>query len=204
MENMKGTTTVAMLCSDGILFGADKRATMGFFIANREVNKIFLVDERIGITMAGSVADAQKLGEIMKAEISLYKMKNEKEITVKAASSLLSNIMFQYKIFPFMVQILIGGVDADGKASIYNLDPIGGVTEEKCMSTGSGSPVALGLLEDRYVEGKQIKDNAELVVHAIQMAMKRDVGSGDGIELVAITKSGNKRYKKEEINSLMK
>lgn len=198
---LKGTTTVGMVCSDGLIFAADKRATMGYLIANKDVEKIAKVDDRMAMTIAGSVADAQALVRIIRAEIQLYKLKKGKPMSVNSASSLLSNLMYQYKFFPFYVQILIGGVD--DSPSIFNLDPLGGMTEETFVSTGSGSPIAYGLLEDNYVPEKPIKENIGIALRAITVAMKRDCASGEGIDLVSISKTGFKKYKREEIKKLL-
>ena len=199
-KTLKGTTTIGLVSSDGIVLAADKRATMGFFIANREVPKIYQIDDKLGLTVAGSVADAQALVRIMKAESQLYRMSYGKPMTVAAATNLLSNLMFQYKLFPFLVQVLVAGFD--DKPRIFNIDPIGGVTEEKYVSTGSGSPMAYGLLEDTYKEDKNIKDNIRIALRAISSAMKRDCGSGDGIDVVTITDEGFKRYEKEELKKI--
>lgn len=198
----KGTTTLGLLCSDGIVFAADKRATVGYFIANREVEKIFQIDEKMAVTVAGLVADAQALVRLLRAEVKLYEMRNGERMTVNGACTLLSNIMHSYKFFPFLTQILIGGLDE--KPSIYNIDPIGGITKEKFVSTGSGSPIAYGVLENSFKEDMPIKENLPLAVRALSIALKRDCGSGDGIDVVSISESGFKRYSEEEIKDFMK
>lgn len=198
----KGTTTVAMVGKDGVVLAADMRASMGYFIANRETEKIHKLDDHIGMTIAGSVGDAQALVRYMQAELKLFKLQNNAPISVRAASTLLANILFQQKYFPFLVQLLVAGVDDKGPA-IYNLDPLGGVTSEKCTSTGSGSPVALGYLESVYKENMEVEDLLPIAVRAISIAMKRDIATGDGIALVSITSKGYKSYSKEEIQSLL-
>ena len=200
-KTLKGTTTVGLVCSDGVILASDKRATMGYFIANREVDKIFQIDDVLGVTVAGGVGDAQSLVRYMKFEAQLYKMNYGKSMSVSAATTLLANILSQYKFAPFLVQILVGGVD--DKPRIFNLDPVGGVTEEKFVSTGSGSPVAYGLMEDSFKEDKPIKDNLKLALRALTVAMKRDAGTGDGIDLVTITPDEFKRYDKETIRKLL-
>lgn|SRR3989338_162046 len=192
-----GTTTVGLVCSDGIVMATDKRATMGYFIASKDVQKVFQLDDKIAMTVAGSVADAQALVRIMQAEFKLYKLKHGRNITVKSAATLLANIMYQYKYFPFYVQLLIGGMDEKGE--IYSVDALGGVTEEKCTSTGSGSPMALGLLEEMYVKDGSIKENAKIAIKAVSVAMKRDCASGEGVDLITVTKNGFRRFEKEEI-----
>ncbi len=195
-----GTTTVGLVCSDGIIMASDRRASMGYFIASRDVQKVFQVDDKISMTVAGSVADAQTLIRIMKAETKLYKLKYGKAMTVKGAATLLANLMYQYKYFPFYVQLLIGGTEDE--PAIYSLDPLGGMTGEKYCSTGSGSPVAYGVLEEMYVKDGTVKDNLKIAVKAVAAAMKRDCATGESVDLVAITKTGFKRFEKEEVAKL--
>ena len=197
----KGTTTVGLICSDGLVLAADKRATMGYFIAGKQVDKIHQLDDRIAMTIAGGVGDAQTLVRIMKAELALYKMRNDSPLTVHGAMTLLSNILYQYKFYPFYVQLILGGFDS--KPSIYNLDALGGVTSENVISTGSGSPMSYGLLEDAYKENKPIKENLKLAARAIAVAMKRDVATGEGIDLIHITKTEFKRYSADEVKKII-
>jgi len=201
VKKLKGTTTVGLICSDGIVFAADKRATMGYFIANKDTQKIFEIDRHLGMSVAGAVGDAQALVRLMQAEAQLYKLDKGKPMPVKAATTLLANLMNQYKFMPFYVQLLVGGVD--GEARIYNLDPVGGVTEEKFVSTGSGSLTAYGYLEDTYKEGKPVKDNLRVAAKAVSIAIRRDAGTGDGVDLVSITADGFRRYGKEEVKKLL-
>ncbi len=196
-----GTTTVGLVCSDGVILASDKRASMGYFIASKDVQKIAQIDDKIAMTIAGSVADAQALIKLMQAELKLYKLKNGKNASVKAASSLLANIMFQYKVFPFYVQLLVAGIE--DKPEIYSLDPLGGITDEKFASTGSGSPVAYGLLESSYVKNGTVKENLPVAAKAIKVAMARDCATGEGIDLVTITKAGFKRHDKEDVAKLL-
>lgn len=203
-EKMKklstGTTTVGLVCSDGIIMASDKRASMGYFIASKDVQKVFQIDDKLSMTVAGSVADAQTLIRIMKAEAKLYKLKYGKAMTVKGAATLLANLMYQYKYFPFYVQLLIGGtVD---EPMVFSIDPLGGMTEEKYCSTGSGSPVAYGVLEEMYVKEGTVKDNLKVAVKAVSAAMKRDCATGEAVDLIAITKTGFKRYEREEVMKL--
>ena len=148
----KGTTTVALVGTDGVVMAADMRASMGYLIANKEAEKVNLIDDHMAMTIAGSVGDAQTLIRWMRAETNLYKMNNKKGMSIKSATTLLANILQGNKYYPFMVQLLLGGYDDDGP-SVYSIDAIGGVTTEKFTSTGSGSPVAYGVLESQYKTG---------------------------------------------------
>lgn len=196
-----GTTTVGLVCKDGLVLASDRRATMGYFIASKDIDKIYPISDTIAMTIAGSVGDAQTLVRWMSAEVKLYELKHEKTITVEAAATLLANILSQYKYFPFFVQLLLGGMDE--KARLFSVDMLGGITEEKMTSTGSGSPIAFGVLEEMYDEDRDIEFNLPIAAKAVSAAIKRDAGSGERIDLVVITKVGFKRMDKEDVKRIL-
>ncbi len=204
MDNMeyKGTTTIGLVCDTGVVMATEKRATMGHFIASKDAKKVYQIDDLVAMTTAGSVGDAQRLVKWMQVESRLYKMRREEPMTVKSIVSLLANILSGNRYYPYYVQLLVGGVDKNGPG-VYSLDAIGGIIEEKkAVATGSGSPMAYGVLEDRYVEKMPIDDGVELAVRALHNAMKRDSASGDGIEVIKITADGYIKVDDTEIKKL--
>jgi proteasome beta subunit len=187
VEVFKGTTTVGVLCDGGVVLASESRATMGNFIASSTAKKIYQVDDLVGLTTAGAVGDAQSLVRMVQVEARLYKMQRGEPLTVKAITTMLSNVLSSRRYYPFMVQLIMGGVDRYGPR-IYSLDALGGQIEErKVVSTGSGSPIAYGVLESQYKPGLSIQEGVVLAARAIHNAMKRDSASGDKIELVKIT-----------------
>ncbi len=201
---MKGTTTIGVICSDGVVMGADTRATMDTFIASSEAVKIYKIDENLGMTVAGGVGDAEYLTKLLKAQNELYKMGEDRPLSPKSATSLLSIVLQENKYMPFIVQLIVGGVNKEGP-EIYALDPFGGYTKEsKFTSTGSGSPVALGYLEEVYDSKLSTQEMAKHVIKALKIAMKRDSATGDHINLIAITKNGYKEYTQDEIEKISK
>ncbi len=201
---MKGTTTVGVICSDGVVMGADSRATMDTFIASSEAIKVNKIDENLGLTIAGGVGDAEYITKLLKAQNELYKMDEGRPLSPKSATSLLSLILQENKYMPYIVQLIVGGVNREGP-EIYNLDPFGGYTKEsKFTATGSGSPVALGYLEDVYSKNTSTQEMVKHAVKALKIAMKRDSATGDHINIVAITKNGYKEYSQEEIEKVAK
>src|SRR5512137_70345 len=187
VEVFKGTTTVGVLCDGGVVLASESRATMGSFIASSSAKKIYQVDDLVGLTTAGAVGDAQSLVRMVQVEARLYKMQRGERMTVKAVTSMLANILSSRRYYPFMVQLVMGGVDRYGP-KIYSLDALGGQIEEReVVATGSGSPIAYGVLESMYKPGISIEDGTVLAARAIHNAMKRDSASGDKIELVRIT-----------------
>jgi len=189
-KEFKGTTTVGLVCKDGIILATESRATMGFLIASKDAKKIYQIDDLVGMTTAGSVGDAQRIVKIIQVESKLYKMRRQENMTIKGISSLLSNLLSGSRYYPFMVQLIIGGVDKNGP-NIYSLDALGGQLEETgAVATGSGSPIVYGILEDRYKKNLSIDDGIELAIRALHNAIKRDAASGNGIKVVKITSEG--------------
>jgi proteasome beta subunit len=189
-ESMKGTTTLGIVFKDGVILATEKRATMGYMIASKKAKKVYKVAERIGLTTAGGVGDAQQLARILTVECNLYQIRRSRSITVGASATLLSNYLNQNRYFPYYVQLLVGGIDETGP-SVYSVDAMGGATkEEEIVATGSGSPMAYGVLEDRFRKDMMEDEAIDLAVRALKSAMKRDAGSGEGIHVVVITKDG--------------
>lgn len=202
-EEYKGTTTIGLICQNGVVFAAERRATMGSFIATKAARKIYQIDDLIAMTTAGVVGDAQTLVRWMTVEAKLYKMRRQESMTVGAITTLLSNILSAYRYYPFFVQLLVGGLDKKGP-SLYSIDPLGGAIEEReIVATGSGSPIAYGVLEDRYRRNMSLDEGIDLAIRALAAAMKRDSASGNGIEVVTITPEGYKVLDEEEIKKRM-
>jgi proteasome beta subunit len=198
---LKGTTTVGVVCTDGVILSSDTRVTMGYFVAHKQGKKIYQIDDHIAMTISGGVADAQYVVEILKVNAKIYKLNNNRPMPIKSASRLVSNVLFSAR-GGLMAQILVGGVDSTGP-HVFSLDPFGSLTEEKCVATGSGSPVAYGVLEDKYKEGATIKEVLPVVVRAVDSAMKRDIASGNNFDIAVITKDGYRALSTEEKKAIL-
>jgi len=200
----KGTTTVGIIFKDGVVLGTDTRVTMGFFVAHKRGKKIYQLDDHLAMTIAGVVADAQNVVNILKANVSLFKLANKRPIPVNAATRLTANLLFYNRYLPLALQAIVAGVDMTGP-HIFSLDPFGSITEEKTFfATGSGSPIALGILEDGYEEALTVDQALTLVVKAVNAAMKRDAASGDSFDVAMITKDGYKELGEEEKHKYIK
>src|ERR687891_903593 len=198
----KGTTTCALTCTDGVVLAADTRASAGFFIADRHVMKIQKVDRHLGMTIAGGVADAQNLVDIMRYNANIYRISNRKLMPVHSAARLCSNVLFNQRYFPYYVQIIMAGYDSEEVAKIYNIDLFGSMTTEKFISTGSGSPVAYGYLESEFRDDLKVDDGYKLAIRAIAAAIRRNAGTGDGINVVIVDKDGFRELPKEMKNAV--
>lgn len=200
---LKGTTTIGVVCKDGVILASDTRVTMGFYVAHKFGKKVYKIDDHMGMTIAGTVADAQRVVDILTANARLYKINLNRPMPIASAARLVANLLFSARYVPLATQVLVGGIDDKGP-HVFNLDPYGSLTEEKSVSTGSGSPVAYGILEDKYKEGMTIAELLPTVVKAVNAAMKRDVASGNNYNIIVIDEFGYKELSEEEKRSLLK
>lgn len=184
-KQYKGTTTVGIICDKGIVLATERRATMGNLIASRDAQKIYRITDNIAMTIAGSVGDGQRLARMLEVEAKLFELRRHGPMSINALSMLLSNILWEVRVF--YIQVLVGGCEKTGP-KLYSLDPAGGRIEEvKFSSTGSGSPLAYGVLEDRYKPDMTVEQGVELAAKALESAMKRDSASGNGMQFCVIT-----------------
>ena len=194
----KGTTTVGLVCTDGIVMATEMRATMGNLIGHKTTQKLFKISDNMALTVAGLVGDAQMLARWLSAEVKLYELKTGTTMSLRAASTLMANIMNGRRYMPFWVQLLLGGIDSEG-GHVYSLDAAGGSIPDKFQTTGSGSPFVYGVLEDRFIEDLSVEQGKELGVRALTAAMKRDSASGDGISMCVIDSNGYHKVSPEDI-----
>jgi len=200
---LKGTTTVGVVCKDGVILSSDTRVTMGYFVAHKKGKKIYQIDDHLAMTISGSVADAQRTVDVLKVNAQLYKLNTGRPMPVSSAARFIANLLFSARLAPLITQALIGGVDDTG-AHVFSLDPFGSLTEEKCVATGSGSPIAYGVLEDKYKEDAEIKDVLSVVVRAVDSAMKRDTASGDSFDVSVIDEKGYRELNDEEKKGILR
>ena len=199
---LKGTTTIGVVCKDGVILASDTRVTMGFFVAHKHGKKVYKIDDHLGMTIAGTVADAQKVVDILIANAQLYRINMNRPIPVSSAARIIANLLFSARYLPLSTQVLIGGLDDTGP-HVYNLDPYGSLHEEKSVATGSGSPLAFGVLEDQYKEDMSIEEMLPIIAKAVKSAMKRDVASGDNYNITVIDSMGYKELTSDEKKMLL-
>ncbi|TFH19213.1 archaeal proteasome endopeptidase complex subunit beta [Candidatus Bathyarchaeota archaeon] len=201
---LKGTTTVGVVCSDGVILATDTRATMGNFIASKHAKKVYQITDYLAMTIAGGVAVAQRVVEILKVNASLYELEKNRHMPVQSAARLVQTLLFSNREAgaPLPMQAIVGGYDETGP-HVYNLDPYGSLTEEKMVSTGSGSPYAYGVLEAQFKEDSKVEDTLRVVVKAVDAAMKRDVASGDSFDVAIIDDKGFRELSLEEKKAIL-
>jgi len=199
---LHGTTTVGIKATDGVVLCADMRASAGYFIANNNTMKIQKIDDHAGMTMAGGVADAQNITDILRYHANLHRIQKNEPIPIKSLTRLSSLIFHQNRGYPFIADILVGGYDKNGPA-LYNIDMFGSVEEKIYVTTGSGSPVAYGLLEEEYRDNLSVEDAKVIALRAVKAAITRNIGTGDGINVSIIDKDGFRLLSKEQKKAII-
>jgi proteasome beta subunit len=150
------TTIVGIKTKEGVVLGSDKRASKGFFIGSKITQKIAKVDDTLAVAIAGQLSDAEYLIKVAKAERQLMELRRGFPLTAKESARLIANLAYS------------------------------GLTSEDFASSGSGSPIAYGVLESMYHKEITNEQAEAMATKAVAAAMERDPGSGNGIEVLAI------------------
>ncbi len=189
MPWIPGATTVGIVCQDGVILASEKRVSYGFFIASKGGKKVFKITDQIGAACAGLVSDMQVLVRDVEANANLFSMDVGRKISVRAAAKLMSNILFNRRMMPLITQTIVGGLDDEGP-SLWVLDVLGSVLPDDYAVVGSGTEIAIAVIEEGYRKDLKVAEAKDLVIRAIKSAISRDAMSGDGIDLQMITKEG--------------
>jgi len=184
-----GATTIGVVCTDGVILASEKRVTYGHFVMSKGGQKVFKITNQIGVACAGLVGDMQILTREVEAQANLFSMDVKRPISVRAAAKLMSNILFNRRYTPLIIQTIVGGMDEEGP-SLYVLDVLGSLLPDKYAAVGSGTEIAMGVLEESYKETLSIAEAKEVVLKAIKSAISRDALSGNGIDFLIISKDG--------------
>ena len=192
-QNLKtGTTTVGLTTKDAVILATDKRASMAYFVASKTAEKLHRIQDHLWMTIAGGVADALYLVDILRAETTIFQLAHDgKPILVKSAAKLLSNILYQNKMFPFEVGLILGGVTEEEGPVLLDISAYGSILPEKYCAVGSGQNFSYGVLEARYKDNLTIEEGKEIVKKAVTSSIIRDMASGNGIDLVVVKKEGS-------------
>jgi proteasome beta subunit len=186
-----GACGVAIKCKDGVVLGNDRRATWGYTVTNKSTRKVFKITDYIGLTAYGLIGDFQLLVKIMRAQANLYKLDAGERISTKSMGKLVSNYLYSRKMFPLYTNLVVAGVDIDGP-KLYTLDAIGSLMPDDYGTAGTGMLMSIGILEAEYKPDLSILEGEKLVEKAIRNSIARDAMSGNGIDIMTITKDGAK------------
>ena len=200
-----GTTILGIVCRDGVVMAADRQTTAGNLVVNKSKQKVRQINDYLVVSWTGGVADSQRLGKLITAELKLKELRSRSRPTIKQAANLVSTITYsqirQPSMIPNIVGTLIAGFNEDGSAELYTIEPAGSVieVEEYDANFGSGMPYVLGLLERQYKPGMSVKEGVELAIEAVKSSTQRDIGSGYGMDVFTITKDGIRKVIEHEI-----
>jgi proteasome beta subunit len=205
-----GTSIVGIVCTNGVVLAADRKVTAGNLVVNKDFKKILPINDRVLVAMTGSVSDAQFVIRLVAAELRLKELKSKRKPTVREAASLFASIVFrnirQPSMVPSIVGTIVAGIDPDGTAKLYSIEPAGSIYEVKDYDANfsSGMPYILGLLERNYKKDLNVEQGVELAVEALKSSTQRDIASGCGIDVFTLTKEGVKAVLGQEIESVFK
>ncbi len=194
---MPGATAVGITFDNGVVIASEKRIAYGNFLVSKTTKKTFQLTPNVGAACAGLVADMQILALQISALAKIRKMEIKREIPPNSIAKMISNMMYERRFFPFLTQIIIGGII--DKPSIYTLDPLGSVLPDEYAAVGTGAETALGVLDPQFKEKMTEKEAVELAKKAVKSATLRDSFSGDGIDFLVINKEGCKEFS-EKLN----
>lgn len=194
---MPGATAVGITFDNGVVIASEKRIAYGNFLVSKTTKKTFQLTPNVGAACAGLVADMQILALQISALAKIRKMEIKREIPPNSIAKMISNMMYERRFFPFLTQIIIGGII--DKPSIYTLDPLGSVLPDEYAAVGTGAETALGVLDPQFKEKMTEKEAVELAKKAVKSAILRDSFSGDGIDFLVINKEGCKEFS-EKLN----
>ncbi len=182
-------TAVGIRTQDGVVLASERRVAYGFYLLSKSGRKIFKVNDKVGIAAAGVLADMQAIARIVRADMNLYYLRTRRKPAVRSVAKLLSVLLFEHRLVPYICEVVVGGIDDEG-SHIYVLDPAGSLIEDDYTALGTGAKIAIGILEGEYRKDMTIQEARELAVKAIRQAISRDPVSGDGCDLLIITREG--------------
>lgn len=185
---MPGATAVGITYQDGIILAAEKRISYGNFVVNKNTRKIFQITDQVASACAGMVADMQVLTRQVGALAKIRKLETRRDMATNSVAKLMSVIMFERRYFPLLTQVIVGGVQTTPE--IYTLDPLGSLLPDNYAAVGTGAEMALGLIDAEYKKNMTEETSKKLAIKAIKSSIQRDSASGDGIDVLTITKKG--------------
>ncbi|MEM4664693.1 MAG: archaeal proteasome endopeptidase complex subunit beta [Sulfolobales archaeon] len=188
-----GATAVGLKLRDAVVLAAEKRVSYGGYVVSKAGKKVYLLADRFGMALAGLFADIQTISRWLAVEIKSYEIRLGYQISVKGAAKLLSTLLYQYKYYPFLSEIIFGGIDETGP-HLFVMDPLGSLIEDSYAAIGTGAPIAIGIIEGGYKEDLEVSEAEKLVFNAVRAAISRDAVSGDGVDIAVVAR--DKSYEK--------
>lgn len=186
-----GTTIVGLVYQDGVILGADTRATEGPIVADKNCEKIHYMAPNIYCCGAGTAADTEAVTDMISSQLQLHRYATGRESRVVTALTLLKTHLFGYQGH-VSAALVLGGVDVTGP-HLHTIYPHGSTDTLPFATMGSGSLAAMAVFESQYKEGLKRDEGIKLVCDAICSGIFNDLGSGSNVDVCVITK-GNTEY----------
>jgi proteasome beta subunit len=205
-----GTTTVGVICKDGIVLAGYRKVTLGsgdtvVYVATKDDDKVVPVTDNIIVSTAGNASDLQMIVKIIKSELRLKELKSKRKPNVKEAANLFTSIVYQgirqMSTIISITHFLLAGYDNKG-FYLYEIGADGTLSEvEGYQATGSGMIQADPILDAEYKKGMTLEEGIKLVKKCINASRQRDIGSGKGIDVFTVKKGEIKKVLSQEVVS---
>jgi proteasome beta subunit len=187
---ISGATAVGITFDNGVILAAEKRISLGTYVMSKTARKTFSLTNKVGAACAGMIADMQILMRQIESFAKLRALEIKRDLPPNSVAKMVSVVLFERRYFPLLTQIIIGGVNE--KPVIYTLDPLGSILPDDYAAAGTGAEMAIGVIESKYKEGMNEQEAKDLAINAIRAAIARDAASGDGVDMLIISKEGSK------------
>ncbi|XP_076158131.1 proteasome subunit beta type-7-like [Alosa pseudoharengus] len=183
-----GTTIAGVVYKDGVVLGADTRATSSEVVADKMCAKIHYIAPNIYCCGAGTAADTEKTTEMLSSNLAIFSMNSGRNPRLVMAANILQDILFRHK-GQIGAHLILGGVDCTG-SHLYTVGPYGSMDKMPYLAMGSGDLAAMGILEDGFKLNMELADAKTLVRDAIHAGIMSDLGSGNNIDICVISRKG--------------
>ncbi|MCX8184627.1 MAG: archaeal proteasome endopeptidase complex subunit beta [Sulfolobales archaeon] len=181
-----GATAVGIRLRDAVVLAAEKRVSYGGYVVSKAGKKVYVLADRFGMALAGLFADIQTIARWLSVEVRSYEIRLGYPISVRGAAKLLSTLLYQYKYYPFLSEVIFGGIDESGP-HLFIMDPLGSLIEDNYAAIGTGAPIAIGVIEGGYREDLDLTEAEKLAFNSVRAAISRDAVSGDGVDIAVVT-----------------
>ncbi|KAK7696355.1 Proteasome subunit beta type-7 [Cerrena zonata] len=180
-----GTTIVGCLFKDGIVLGADTRATTGPIVADKNCEKIHYIADNIRCCGAGTAADTEFSTALIASNIEMHALSTGRKPKVVTAMTMLKQMLFRNQ-GQIGAALVLGGVDASGP-HLFTIHPHGSTDKLPYVTMGSGSLAAMAVFESSWKPNMSRKEALDLVTAAISAGIFNDLGSGSNVDACVIT-----------------
>lgn len=186
-----GTTIVGIIYADGVILGADTRATEDTTVSDKNCAKIHYLAPNMYCCGAGTAADTEMTTNQISSQLELHRLYTNRVVPVVAANTMLKQYLFRYQGH-IGAALVLGGVDNSGP-HLYSIYPHGSTDKLPYTTMGSGSLAAMAVFESRWKANLTEEEGKQLVRDAIAAGIFNDLGSGSNVDLCVIRK-GNVEY----------